>query len=177
MAETIRKIIVDCRYFISGDAGSGIYELPEVVEIHGTQMLHLEQFSTINSWLSVDETNNQFYLVEWTYGVENSQVFNIVRPRVLMLPIVAYDANSLVSQLETLLNGVDKMVISTYQVTRSLNDPDIQATSKSLLSNFTITLVPPAGGLPHGANHLVKETFFPVPDMYLRDPTWHTNYG
>ena len=49
MAETIKKIIVDSRYFISRDAGSGVFELPEVVEIHGTQVLYLEQVSTINT--------------------------------------------------------------------------------------------------------------------------------
>ena len=53
MAETIGKIIVDSSYFISGYAGSGVYELPEVVEIHGSQLLYLAQSSTINSWLSV----------------------------------------------------------------------------------------------------------------------------
>ena len=62
MAESVRKIIVDFRYFASGDAGSGVYELPEVVEIHGTQVLYLEQFSLTNTWYSVDETCNQFLL-------------------------------------------------------------------------------------------------------------------
>ena len=64
MAESIKKIIVDSRYFISGDAGSGVYELPEVVEIHGTQVLYLQQLSLVNTWYSVDETSNQFYLVD-----------------------------------------------------------------------------------------------------------------
>ena len=56
MAETVRKIIVDSRYFASEDAGSGTYELPEVVEIHRTQVLYLEQFSLTNTLYSVDET-------------------------------------------------------------------------------------------------------------------------
>ena len=81
MAESIRKIIVDSRYFISGDAGSGVYELPEVVEIHGTQVLYLEQMSLSNTWFSVDETNNQWYLVEWTYGISGKDIFNTFRPK------------------------------------------------------------------------------------------------
>ena len=87
MAETVRKIIVDSRYFVSGDAGSGIYELPEVVEIHGTQVLYLEQFSSINSWLWVDKSNNQFYLIEWPYGVKNTKYFNTYRPESSRYPI------------------------------------------------------------------------------------------
>ena len=62
--EPVRKIIVDLRYFVSGDASNGVYELPEIVEIAGSQALYLEQMSLMNTWFSVDETNNQFYVVE-----------------------------------------------------------------------------------------------------------------
>jgi hypothetical protein len=104
MAETIRKIIVDSRYFISGDASSGVYELPEIVEIHGTQALYLEQMSLMNTWFSVDETNNQFYLVEWTYGISGGNSFNTFRPRIITMPVAPYDINN----FATLLNGPDK---------------------------------------------------------------------
>ena len=62
--ESVRKLIIDSRYFISGNASSGTFELPEIVEIHGTQALYLEQMSLMNTWFSVDETNNQFYVIE-----------------------------------------------------------------------------------------------------------------
>ena len=74
--ESVRKLIVDSRYFISGNASSGTFELPEIVEIHGTQALYLEQMSLMNTWFSVDETNNQLYLIEWRYGATGQQVFN-----------------------------------------------------------------------------------------------------
>ena len=53
---------------------------------------------------------------------------------------MAFDANSLAAELETLLSGPDKLLTSTYKVTRTLNDPNIQPTSKSLASSYTITL-------------------------------------
>jgi hypothetical protein len=120
---------------ISGDAGSGVYQLPEIVEIHGTQALYLEQFSAINSWLSVDETCNQFYIVEWSHGTKHGNIFNNFRPRALTLPIVAYNANALATQAHTLLNGTDKMVTSTYTIERTLSDPTVKAASKTLMAN------------------------------------------
>ena len=94
MAETIRKIIVDSRYFISGDSSSGVYELPKVVEIHGTQVLYLEQMSLSNTWFSVDDTNNQWYLVEWTYGISGKDTVNTFRPRIITIPLEPCDINS-----------------------------------------------------------------------------------
>ena len=87
MTGSIRKIIVDSRYFVSGDASSGVYELPEIVEIHRTQALYLEQLSLMNTWFSVDETNNQLYLVEWTDGITGQDMFNRFRPRIITMPI------------------------------------------------------------------------------------------
>ena len=109
------------------------------MEIHGTQVLYLEHLSTINTWLSVDETNNKFYLVEWTYGLKDGEMFTHFRTRILEIPIVAYDANTLATQLETSLNGSNKLVISTYKVTRTLSDPNVTVNSMSLLSCCTIT--------------------------------------
>ena len=79
--EIVRKIIVDSRYFVSGDISSGTYELPEIVEIHGTQALYLEQLSLMNTWFAIDETNNQFYVVEWKYGAQGHTSFNMFQPR------------------------------------------------------------------------------------------------
>jgi len=138
MAESIRKIIVDSRYFVLGDAGSGVYELPEVVEIHSTQVLYLEQMSLVNTWYSVDETNNQFYLVEWTYGILNGGYFNRYQPRILTILTAPYDLNSFANQLQNLLNGPDKMITSTYSVSRTTNDPNTGATSIALAQNFTM---------------------------------------
>jgi len=145
MTETVSKIIVDSRYFVSGYASSGIHKLPKIVEIHGTQALYLEQLSLMNTWFIVDETNNRLYLVEWTYGISGHYSYTWFRPRIISMPIAPYDINSFATQLQTLLNGLDKSLKSTYSVSRTSNDPTTGATSVALAQNFTITLtdVPP----------------------------------
>ena len=42
----VKKIIVDSRYFVNNaPAGKGTFELAEIVEIHGSQVLYLESLS------------------------------------------------------------------------------------------------------------------------------------
>ena len=42
----VKKIIVDSRYFVNNaPAGKGTFELAEIVEIHGSQVLYLESFN------------------------------------------------------------------------------------------------------------------------------------
>jgi hypothetical protein len=132
--------------------------------------------SLVNTWYSVDETNNQFYLVEWTYGILNGGYFNRYQPRILTIPTAPYDLNSFATVLQNLLNGPDKMITSTYSVSRTTNDPNTGATSIALAQNFTILLVQPPGGLPNTANSKVTEVFFPVPEMYIGDPSFYKNY-
>ena len=53
----------------------------------------------MNTWFSVDETNNQFYLVEWTYGLDGGNTFNTFRPQIITMPVAPYDINSFLTQL------------------------------------------------------------------------------
>ena len=167
--ESVRKIIVDSRYFVSGGASSGVYELPEIVEIYGTQALFLEQFSLMNTWFSIDDTNNQFYVIEWKYGTQGQTIFNTFQPRIITMPIAPYDINSFATQLETALNGPGKFIHGQYVVSRTSTDPKTGITSVALAQNFTILIT----NSPHGVNEL----FFPVPEMYLKDPIWYRNTG
>ena len=64
MASTTRKIIVDSRYFSSGNASSGTFEIPEDIEIAGHEALYLQSFHMIASWLSIDYSSDQFRIVE-----------------------------------------------------------------------------------------------------------------
>ena len=93
------------------------------MEIHGTQVLYLEQMSLMNTWSSVDDTNNQFFLCEWTYGISGKDIFITFQPRIITMPIAPYDINSFATQLQTLLNGPDKSFKSTYSVSRTSTDP------------------------------------------------------
>ena len=60
---TVRKIIIDSRYFNEGTAGRGSFELSENVDIH-SQVIYLQSFQCVNSWYTIDETNRNIYLIE-----------------------------------------------------------------------------------------------------------------
>ena len=138
--ESVRKLIIDSRYFISGNASSGTFELPEIVEIHGTQALYLEQMSLMNTWFSVDETNKQFYVIEWRYGATGQQVFNAFQPRIITIPAAPYDINTFLTAVQTQLNGPDKFIHGRYVVSRTSTDPATGVTSVALAQNFTVLI-------------------------------------
>ena len=61
----VKKIIVDSRYFVdNASAGKGTFELAEIVEIHGSQVLYLQSFQCANSWFTVDDSNCNLYIIE-----------------------------------------------------------------------------------------------------------------
>ena len=61
----VKKIIVDSHYFVNNaPAGKGTFELAEIVEIHGSQVLYLESFQCANSWYIVDDSNCNLYIIE-----------------------------------------------------------------------------------------------------------------
>ena len=159
--ESIRKLIIDSRFFVVGNASSGVFELPEVVEIHGTQALYLEQMSLMNTWFSVDETNNQFYVIEWRYGAAGTSAFNAFQPRIITIPGAPYDINNFLTTVQERLNGPDKFIHGRYMVSRTSTDPATGITSVALAQNFTILIV----DSPRGENEL----FFPVPEKYVTD--------
>ena len=64
----------------------------------------------MNTWFSVDETNNQFYVVEWRYGTDGQTIYNTFQPRIINVPIAPYDINSFATAMETALNGPDKYI-------------------------------------------------------------------
>ena len=55
----------------------------------------------MNTWFTVDETNNQVYMVEWNYGIEGQSTFNIFQPRIITMPIAPCDINSFATQLQS----------------------------------------------------------------------------
>jgi len=46
--------------------------------------------SLMNTWFSVDETNKQFYVVEWRYGTDGQTIYNTFQPRIITMPIAPY---------------------------------------------------------------------------------------
>ena len=64
--------------------------------------------------------------------------------------------------------GGDKFIQGRYVVSRTSTDPSTGITSVALAQNFTILIT----DSPHGINEL----FFPVPEKFLRDPSWYQSY-
>ena len=129
MASTTRKIIVDSRYFSSGDASSGTFEIPEDIEIAGHEALDLQSFHMIASWLSIDYSNDQLRVVE-------HQANGTTTPRTLTISHAPYDADSLALQLQSQLNAADKTVLGTYAVTRVSSSDSTVAVSASASSRY-----------------------------------------
>ena len=90
---TVRKIIVDSRYFIEGTAGQGTFELSEIVDIHPSQVLYLESFQCVNSWYTIDETNRNIYLIENPSG-------STYKGRITQIKIAPYDSDSFASAFQ-----------------------------------------------------------------------------
>ena len=134
MTSTTRKIIVDSRYFSSGNASNGTFEIPEDIEIAGHEALYLQSFHMIASWLSIDYSNDQFRIIE---EKTNGQVF----ARTLTISHAPYDADSLTVQLQNQLNGSDKKVLGTYSVARvSSGDPTVAVSASASSRYYRITL-------------------------------------
>ena len=82
----VKKIIVDSRYFVgNASAGKGTFELAEIVEIHGSQVLYLESFQCANSWFTVDESNCNLYIIE------QAQAGDFITPRIAQIVTAPYD--------------------------------------------------------------------------------------
>ena len=107
----------------------------------------------MNTWFSVDSTNNQFYVIEWKYGAQGQSIFNTFQPRIITMPVAPYDINSFATVLQTQLNGPDKFITGRYVVSRTSTDPATGITSVALAQNFSILIA----DSPHGVNEL----FFP----------------
>jgi len=134
MTSTTRKIIVDSRYFSSGNASNGTFEIPEDIEIAGHEALYLQSFHMIASWLSIDYSNNQFRIVE-------EQTNGVTRGRTISISQAPYDTDSLASQLQAQLNANDKTVLGTYSVTRvSSGDPSVASSASASSRYYRITL-------------------------------------
>ena len=94
----VKKIVVDSRYFVNNaPAGKGTFELAEIIEIHGSQVLYLERFQCANSWYTVDDSNCNLYIIEQGNSGRLS-------PRIAQIQSAPYDSDSFGQALENALN-------------------------------------------------------------------------
>ena len=152
MSATVRKIIVDSRAFLNNaPAQSGTFQLPQIIELYGSQALYLQSFHCVASWLSIDATNDPMYMIE--NGVTTVA-------RAVKLPHAAYDADSLATQLQSALNGTDKTVQGTYTVTRVVSSDAAVVTSALATARlYQITLTNANFWIPDDSN-LQSSTFY-----------------
>ena len=71
--------MVDSRYFLdNAPAGQGTFKLSEIINIHAPQVLDLESYQSVNSWYTIDDTNQNIYVVEnpsgGTYNARTTQI-------------------------------------------------------------------------------------------------------
>ena len=142
---TVRKIIVDSRYFIDGTAGQGTFELSEIVDIHPSQVLYLESYQSVNSWYTIDDTNQNIYVVENPSG-------GTYNARTTQIKAAPYDSDSFASAFQDALNA-GKTVAGSYAVTRSTSNSSSSAIGSAAFRFYTVALT--GGGkfcLPNLAN-------------------------
>ena len=154
----VKKIIVDSRYFVdNAPAGKGTFELAEIVEIHGSQVLYLETFQCANSWFTVDDSNCNLYILE------QAKAGDWNTPRIAKIQSAPYDSDSFGQALENALNK-GKIVSGTYSVTRvTSNASSISAVGNAAFRFYGVTLT-------GGGN-------FSLPDIqHLCDPSFYLTW-
>ena len=159
----VKKIIVDSRYFVdNASAGKGTFELSEIVEIHGSQVLYLESFQCANSWFTVDESNCNLYIIE------QAQAGDFTTPRIAQIQTAPYDSDSFGTALENALNN-GKIVSGTYSVSRMTSN----ASSTSAIGNAAFRYY--GVTLNGGGNFSLPDTqHLCDPEFYL---TWLVLHG
>ena len=64
-----RKIYIDSRFLQSGTPSSFDFELPEILGLPRISVAYITEFTAVCGWDTVNDSNNQFYLVEQAGGV------------------------------------------------------------------------------------------------------------
>ena len=154
MELSVRKLFIDSRFLTSGSTSSFEFELPEIVNLpkasEGGAACYITEFTAVNSWDTVDSSNNQLYIVERNGA-------NVTRARVETISSGSYDSESLRLEVESKLNSASKHVAGTYTVTR-VTSAGVSQTSGASFRYYTISL---AGGgsffLPNDA--FLKNTY------------------
>ena len=73
----------------------------------------------MNTWFSIDNTNNQFYFMSGDMGRTGRLFSTPSSPRIITVPVAPYDINSFATVLQSQLNGPDKFIKGHYVVSRT----------------------------------------------------------
>ena len=99
-----KKVYIDSSYKVSGTPSDFTIDLPETVQLEDNMLCQIHEVSIPHSWYSINETNNNFYIMEGILPPATPQGVNY---RKLINPVGNYTATELATQLETALNTLD----------------------------------------------------------------------
>ena len=99
-----KKVYIDSYYRASGTSSDFTIDLPETVQLEDNMLCQIHEVSIPHSWYSINETNNNFYVME---GILPPATPSGVIYRKLIIPVGNYTASELATQLETSLNTLD----------------------------------------------------------------------
>ena len=149
----VRKLYIDSRYLSTGTPAKFEYELPETVDLPKDTVAYITEFTAINGWDTLNESNNLMYIVENpSSGVFHARVINFI-----YLP---HDSETLRAAIENNLNS-GKQVAGTYTVSRAASAGTTgSAQLGAAYRYYSISL---SGG----------GQFFIPSEAQLQDPTWY----
>ena len=152
---SVRKLYVDSRYLSSGDPSSFEYELPETVELPKDTVAYVTEFTCVNGWDTVNDSNMFFYIAE-----ERSDF--TYKGRRIALAHKPHDSETLRSDIQAALNGSGKTVAGSYTVTRV---PSAGNGSSGLAASYRYFEITLNGG---------GKFYIPVEEQ-LKDPHWYSS--
>ena len=99
-----KKVYVDSYYKVNGTSSEFTIDLPETVQLEDNMLCQIHEVSIPHSWYSINETNNNFYIME---GILPPATPSGVIYRKLIIPVGNYTASELATQLATSMNTLD----------------------------------------------------------------------
>ena len=99
-----KKVYIDSYYKASGTSSDFTIDLPETVQLEENMLCQIHEVSIPHSWYAINETNNNFYIMEGILPPATPQGINY---RKAIIPVGNYTAQELASQLATSMNNFD----------------------------------------------------------------------
>ena len=99
-----QKVYIDSSYKVNGTSSEFTIDLPETVQLEDNMLCQIHEVSIPHSWYSINETNNNFYIME---GILPPATPSGVIYRKLIIPVGNYTASELATQLATSMNTLD----------------------------------------------------------------------
>ena len=99
-----KKVYIDGCYKVSGTSSNFTIDLPETVQLEDNMLCQIHEVSIPHSWYSINENNNNFYVMK---GVLPPETPSGITYRKLRIPVGNYTATELATQLQASLNTLD----------------------------------------------------------------------